>query len=249
MTASRAYTHIDASTIKVANVSIQRSWSSFMAQSFSLYAEKQGKEWLEQAGSETEMQVDGQRLGVMDFPEKSWSEAYSPFGAGVFLEQCGQGLRLITENIALHESPGLICSSVLRNTSRQKKSICAFCLDAWRMPPAKLLIHSHDFSQQHTSLSQESHERALAVSCGQDGLILGAEGGGRYDFFSPDPQQCAIVYTEEISLGPGESWQSPYSFVLPYQGSIQDVLGRDYAALLRVIMKKRTLALEQESAS
>jgi hypothetical protein len=133
----------------------------------------------------------------------------------------------------------------IHNFTKSPLAVRGVVLDALMLRQGPVRIES--FAKEASSAVWETGEAAAAIVGADGGLLLGIEGGGRYELFAPEADHCRLVRTEEKVLQVKEVWHQPATFVLPFTGPLDACLARGYADFR--IAARRMKKWEQEQAA
>jgi len=222
MNERRAYTRIDPGIARVGNTWFERTWSTFIGDTIELQHKSRGIEWTAGKSLEFHLEVDGEALGVMELGEREWSEACNPFGAGLVARYGGDKLALVIGTLALHTNPGMLRTAHIMNRSETPVRVNAVATEALALRREDVRVYTQDFQREQVAVAWETSESTAALLHGDGGLVLGMQGGGRFELFAPDGTQCVLRALEEKTLAPGEHWRLPDTFVLPFSCSLKD---------------------------
>jgi len=218
MKPDRAYVRINAGAALLGNAWLERSWSTFVGNTFELRQKAGNFAWVVGNCPEFRIATQNRVFGIMDLGDLDWSEVYTPFGAGLMARKSGPGLLFVIGSFALHENPGMLRSTRIMNISSDPITLDHVAVDVLAIPHSGTRVRTHQFAREQDALAWQTDEPAAALLLRDRGLILGILGGGLFQLFQPEPGSCALVVPNGRTLEPGQVWPLPDAFLLPFTG-------------------------------
>jgi len=229
--AEQAATHIDAGAAWIRNAWTERRWSAFLGTGIELEHRPTGRHWFTGECREIGLEVNGAPVDHMALGAVEWSDECNPLGAVLVAEYHGGQPDLTVGNLLFHENPGMLRRTTVFNAGPGPVTVANPVLDRLLLPHCTVLTDG--FTRSATRFEGKLEERALALVDGDEGLVVGIDGGGRCDCFAADPEACILYLHETRELEPGESWVLPDSFVVPFRGDAATFAGEGFGAFLR----------------
>lgn len=247
MVSARAYSRIDLGTARLGNAWAERTWSCLMGDVLGLVQRLDGFDWVTHTAPGLRLKVDGKPLEVLALNEVEWSEFCNPFAAGLALRQSGAGLDVLSRFHAFHDCAGMLRTTEVLNLTGAPVLLDA-ALEILPLRRPGMRVRTHGFVRSGESALWDTEERAAAVTLAGRGLILGMDGGGRFELFDPAPEVCALVAPERRVEAQARC-PLPDTFVIPFTGSLDEAVSTVYGAFLQGVRKLKTWDTETAAAA
>lgn len=229
----RAQTYVAAGTARLANRWIARRWTTFLGNTIELSPADGDFDWFTAKSDEISLLVDGAERGLLDLGGAEWSEECDQHAAVLVGRYNGSGLDVTVRNGAFHENPALFRTITLHNSTDEPVTVSRAVLDILPIHRDRMIIMTEDFSVESERVNWKTTEHAAAIIYARHSLLVGIEGGGRFEFFDPDPAVCALVCDDPVTLAPHGRHVFPETFLLPFTGDVQAAVGGVYAQYLK----------------
>lgn len=248
MLSARAYVRIEPGTVYLGNAWMERSWSRLLGQTSGLIHRLDGFDWLAGMGPGVRASVDGQAIAPLELDDVEWSEFQTPFGAGLVLRQFGPRFGITSRFFLFHESPGMLRRTEILNRSPKPLAV-DLAMEALPMRRPGIQVLTHGFMRRRDTAVWDTEERAAGMALLGRGLMLGIEGGGRYELFEPDPEMCALCLRQPIEAAPGTVAALPESHLAPYSGQAEEAGMAAYGDFLRMVRNLKKWEAEMAQAA
>lgn len=235
----RAYTYVDRTHAVVGNHWMERTWSAFLGNTYSLLQKHCEIEWITGPSSEFEIRDENRSFDMMDFGEVIWSEENSSIGATLVCRQQHPDLEVCIKTLAYHKNPGMRRRVSVRNRSDKEIIIRRVTLERLPISPDGVTVLTDGFEQPQNAVDFDTLERGIALAREDGrGIITGIDGGGHYSAFSRPCECCCLALLGPTCVAPGEVWKLPATYILPYAGDLTETVRTTYAQLLMHLRKQ-----------
>lgn len=235
----RAQTWIDPATVALRNTWLERRWLFFPGHTVSLKAGPRNAEWLSETASEFRFSVDGSEAGPFELTDIEWSDACSPYGAGVTGRYADARLAVRIETFMFHEHPAWLRRMAIMNLASAPVTLSRVAVESLPLAQPGLRTRVDRFVRTENRILWRSGENAVAVANAQEGWILGLELGGVYALFDPQPTLCTLGVDETRTLPAGKTWELPEAHAFYFTGTLEEALELPYTAFLETVRNMR----------
>ena len=221
MEAARAFARIDHGSAVVGNRFAERVWSTFMGYTVSILEKPSGREWTRRRSPEFFFATPDDIIDVMTLGEISWSEFYTPYGAGLCCEKYNDDLSLSLDVMCFHACAGIRRVVALTNTSGAPLTIRHAAFEALAMPAMVDLEVVRAFAPPAGANAPEAW-RWAAVTGDGGGMVFGAAGACEFRADSPEQGQCSWIFPDVVTLAPGERFAFPETMLAHVYGALEE---------------------------
>ena len=219
---SRALTRIDTAMARLVGGGLERAWPLLIGATVELRDGADEFEWLARGGDEFRLRIDGTVFTAMDFGDTQWSDEANPHGAVIESRHIRDRWLVIVRTIGFHDTPGMLRAFSFWNLGDTPVTIDGAATETLPLRREGTRLYPGDFRKPQDTALFESDARGVAIVSGDRKLILGAEGGGRYALFDPDPACCSLSHRPEGPIAPREKWTAPCTYLIPYAGATEE---------------------------
>lgn len=245
----RAQTWIDPGTVTLRNAWLERRWLFFPGHTVSLKAGPRNAEWLAEESPEFRLSVNGSAAGPFDLADIEWSDACTPYGAGVAGRYADARLAVRIETFMFHEHPAWLRRMSVMNLASAPATVSRVAVESLPLAQPGLRAHVDQFARGEDRILWRSGESAVAVANAQEGWILGLDQGGAYALFEPQPTLCTLGVDETRTLPAGKTWDLPEAHAFYFTGTLEDALDLPHTAFLETVRNMRQWQQERLRAS
>jgi hypothetical protein len=221
-----------------------RRWTTFMGNTIALCPEEGEFDWFTAKSEELLLTVDGVARGLLELGGVEWSEECDQYAAVLVGRYSGSGLDVTVRNGAFHENAAFFRQVLVHNSSAAVVTIDRAVLEVLPIHHPRMLVMTDEFSVEHEAVNWKTSESAAVILAPRYSLLVGIEGGGRFELFDPDPETCALVCDDAVTLAPGEKHVYPETVILPFTGDVQEADGGAYQQYWKA-REERIASLEQ----
>jgi hypothetical protein len=212
---ANATTHIDRLNARVGNRWWERVWDVMLGATTDLVQKSDEFAWADKRSAEFAVTINGESLGIMDFPDLQCSEEHSPAGAMLAVRRSRPGLQLITRSTAFERLPVLLRSVFLANTGTEPIQIEQITTDILPLAHTPSEVTPHEMAHPHVDGSWNPTQRAVFIVRRNRSLLLGREEGARIGIQEGDSPECRVFVDGPLRLEPGATQRLPDSFLIP----------------------------------
>lgn len=211
----RARTHIDRTSITLANRWLERSWSTFLGTTESMRDRANDVEWLRGGSREFGVRIGNDEFGSMAFGDADWSEQANASAAT--LVQCasrdGLQLRMLTH--AFHDSPVIAREVRVLNANATAITLDTLVIDDMMFDVAIVDGGRVAYTPSGDPSAQSFHEFS-AVQGDRVGLVVACENGLKARV---DSTRLRIATAAAVDIPGSTVWNSPTVAYIPFVGS------------------------------
>ena len=240
----RAQTYVATGITRLGNRWMTRRWTTFMGNTIGLCPEAGDFDWFTAKSEELLLTGDGAVRGLLELGGVEWSEECDQYAAVLVGRYNGSGLDVTVRNGAFHENPAFFRQITVHNSSDAAVTIDRAVLEVLPIHHPRMLVMTDGFSVGHESVNWKTTEEAAVILAPRYSMLVGIDGGGRFELFAPDPETCALVCGDAVTLAPGEKQVYPETVLLPFTGEVQAAVGGAYKQYLKA-RAERIASLEQ----
>lgn len=221
MEESRAYTRINHGNAVLGNCFAERVWSAFIGNTVSLIEKPSGREWTRKRSPEFFFATETALIDLMTLGNVSWSEFYTPHGAGINCEKGDETLQLSMDMMCFHSCAGIRRLAALTNISSEPMTIQHAAFETLAAPDLPNLEHIENYVPPEAANVPE--EWRWAVFAGRSGgLLIGAAGACEFRMNSPEQGQWSWIAQGPVTLGPGEHKAFPETMLAHFAGPLEE---------------------------
>lgn len=245
---NRAYTRIDLNRAIVGNRWLERSWSGFFGNTHSVIQKAGETEWVTAQNPEFSVKINGSSEGINELGEININDEYSEMGASICVVKARPGLEISYTTTALHEIPVLLRSFVIRNTGSESLTLESIRVESLQWEPEPCQFWADQFRVELTDAwTSAGPNPAISVQHNNRGLIFGALDEATIKLERAEFPGCHVAATGGIELAPLETWHSPKTYLLAFEGDPYDAFTVHHNALITEIrlQEKRAAKIQQ----